>query len=88
VPLLALIIAAVAVFGVEQKVDQAAVNATVAKQLAESQSQGRRIALGVTCGALRGVEDAGRAVITQRLPVLSAGESARGAHAGGDRSGV
>jgi hypothetical protein len=68
VPLLALIIAAVAVFGVEQKVDQAAVNATVAKQLAESQSQGRRIALGVTCGALRGVEDAGRAVITQRLP--------------------
>jgi hypothetical protein len=66
--LFALIIAAYAVFGIEQKVDQAAVDATVAKRLAFQQSEGRRIALGVTCGALRGVEDAGRLVLTQRLP--------------------
>jgi methionine synthase II (cobalamin-independent) len=70
--LFALIIAAIAVFSVEQKVDQAAVNATVAKKLAKQQSEGRRVALGVTCGALRGVEDAGRLVLTQRLPGTSA----------------
>jgi hypothetical protein len=75
VPLVALVIAALAVLGVERKVDAQAVDARVAKsearvakRLAESQVEGRRIALGVTCGALRGVEDAGRLVLTQRLP--------------------
>jgi hypothetical protein len=68
VPLAALVIAALAVISVERKVDQATVDATVAKRLAETQSDGRRIALGVTCGALRGVEDAGRLVLTNRLP--------------------
>jgi hypothetical protein len=68
VPLAALMIAAFAVLGVERKVDQATVNATVAKRLAQTQGEGRRVALGVTCGALRGVEDAGRLVLTQRLP--------------------
>jgi hypothetical protein len=66
--LVALLIAAIAVFGTESKVEQAQVDATVAKQLAKQQSDGRRIALGVTCGALRGVEDAGRLVLTNRLP--------------------
>jgi hypothetical protein len=75
VPLVALVIALFAVLGVERKVDQQAVDARVAKaeartakQLAEAQSEGRRIAVSVTCGALRGVEDAGRLVLTQRLP--------------------
>lgn len=68
VPLLALLIALFAVVGVEQKVDQAAVEATVAKRAAESQREGRGVAVGIICGALRGVEDAGRLVLTDRLP--------------------
>ena len=75
VPLVALIIAAFAVIGLEDKVDQQAVDSRVAKaeartakQLAETQQDGRRVALGVTCGALRGVEDAGRLVLTNKLP--------------------
>jgi methionine synthase II (cobalamin-independent) len=79
VPLIALLIAAYAVFSVEDKVDRAdvraetaKVEATTAKRLAEQQSEGRKVALGVTCGALRGVEDAGRLVLTQRLPGTSA----------------
>jgi hypothetical protein len=63
VPLLALVIAAYAVLGVERKVDQAAVDATVAKRVAVSQSEGRRIAIGITCGAVSSVIEAGRATI-------------------------
>jgi hypothetical protein len=68
VPLAALLIAAYAVIGVEQKVDQATVNATVAKRVADAQREGRRVATGIICGALRGVQDAGRLVLTDRLP--------------------
>jgi hypothetical protein len=75
VPAICLILLGVYYIGLVDKVDRNAVNARVAKseaatakKLAETQSEGRRIALGVTCGALRGVEDAGRLVLTQRLP--------------------
>jgi hypothetical protein len=68
VPLIALLIAAYAVLSVENKVDQATVNATVAKKVADSQRQGRRVATGIICGALAGVQDAGRLVLTDRLP--------------------
>jgi hypothetical protein len=68
VPLAALLIAAYAVISVENKVDQATVNATVAKKVAASQRAGRAVATGIICGALRGVEDAGRLALTDRLP--------------------
>jgi hypothetical protein len=75
VPAIALVLLGFVFLGLENKVDENAVDArvakveaTTAKRLAESQSEGRRVALGVTCGALRGVEDAGRLVLTQRLP--------------------
>lgn len=75
VPLLAIAVAAFAVFGVEGKVDDATVNAkvakveaTTAKRVAAAQKDGRRVAVGITCGALMGVEDAGRLVLTDRLP--------------------
>jgi hypothetical protein len=75
VPLIAVLGLIYAVVGIEGKVDQSAVEARVAaveaqtaKDLARTQSNGRRVALGVTCGALRGVEDAGRMALTQRLP--------------------
>jgi hypothetical protein len=75
VPAVCLVLLGFVFLGLQDKVDQNAVNARVAKaealtakQLAQTQSEGRRIALGVTCGALRGVEDAGRLVLTQRLP--------------------
>ncbi len=68
VPLAALAIALFAVLGVEKKVDQATVNATVAKKVAAAQKQGRRVATGIICGALRGVQDAGRLALTDRLP--------------------
>jgi hypothetical protein len=70
-PILATIavgIAAVAVFSVEDKVDQATVDAGVAKRVADAQRAGRRVAVGITCGALRGVEDASRMILTDTLP--------------------
>jgi hypothetical protein len=68
VPLAALVIALFAVVGVEQKVDKAAVNATVAKKVADAQRAGRGVSIGIICGALRGVQDAGRLALTDRLP--------------------
>jgi hypothetical protein len=75
VPAIALVLLGFVFLGLESKVDEqgvdastAKVEARIAKRLAETQSNGRRISLGVTCGALRGVEDAGRLVLTNRLP--------------------
>ena len=75
VPAVALVMLGFVIIEMQNKVDQNAVNARVAKaeastakKLAQTQSEGRRIALGVTCGALRGVEDAGRLVLTNKLP--------------------
>jgi hypothetical protein len=75
VPLLAVGIAAYAVLSVEDKVDQQAVDAEVAKaeartatRVADAQKEGRRVAVRITCGALLGVEDAGRLALTDRLP--------------------
>jgi hypothetical protein len=75
VPLIALMIAAYSVIGLEDKVDDAdvkaataRVEAATAKKLAATQTAGRKVSIGIICGALRGVEDAGRLVLTQRLP--------------------
>lgn len=67
-PAIAIAIACVAVFGLEDKVDQNAVDATTAKRVAEAQREGRRVAVSIMCGGLRGVEDAGRLTLTDRLP--------------------
>jgi hypothetical protein len=63
VPLLALIIAAYAVFGVEDKADKAGVKAAVAAQVTSSQVEGRRTAVAITCGAVSAVIESGRASI-------------------------
>jgi hypothetical protein len=75
VPAICLVALGLYGLGLADKVDRntvdarvAKIEASTAKRLAEAQSNGRRISLGVTCGALRGVEDAGRLVLTQRLP--------------------
>jgi hypothetical protein len=74
VPLAALVIATFAVVGLEDKVDDAdvkaataRVEAATAKKLAATQTAGRKVSIGIICGALRGVEDAGRLVLTNRL---------------------
>lgn len=61
VPLFAIIVAFIAVLGVEDKIDK--VDAFQTQQI-----EGRRIAIDVLCGGVYGVEVAGRAIITQRLP--------------------
>jgi hypothetical protein len=63
-PLLGVLIAAYAVFGFEGKVDQAAVDARIAKSSASNQAEGRRIAIAVLCGFGNGVELAGKASIS------------------------
>ena len=75
VPAVCLVMLGFVLLSLTGKVDEQAVNAEtakvearIAKKLATTQSDGRRVSLGVTCGALRGVEDAGRAVLTGTLP--------------------
>jgi hypothetical protein len=68
VPLLAILIAAYAVLGIESKVDRAEVKATTAEQVAASQREGRRNAVAIVCGATSAIIEAGRASI------LSGGE--------------
>ena len=64
VPLVALVIAAYAVFGLEDKVDKTAVDVQVARRVADSQREGRQTAVAITCGAISAVIEAGRATIT------------------------
>lgn len=61
VPLFAIVVAFIAVLGVEDKVDKV-------DAFQQQQVEGRRIAIDVICGGVYGVELAGRSVITQRLP--------------------
>ena len=68
VPLAALLIAAFAVVSSEGKADKAQVDAAVARQATAVQRQGRKAAVGITCGALQGVTEAGRLTLTDRLP--------------------
>jgi hypothetical protein len=68
VTLVAVGLAVYAVFSVEGKADQAAVDAARAEQVAEAQREGRRTAIQVLCGGLRGVEEAGLGILTGTLP--------------------
>jgi hypothetical protein len=54
IPLVALILAYLAIHGTESKVDR--------------QAEGRGVAINVLCGGLRGVEDAGVAILKDELP--------------------
>jgi hypothetical protein len=63
VPLIAVVGLIYAVVGIENKVNQAEVKATTAKQVADAQRVGRRTAVSITCGATSAIIEAGRATI-------------------------
>lgn len=75
VTLAALAIAVFAVVSAEDKADRAEVKAELAQRDAEANRRqamttraGRQVAIQVLCGGLAGVEEAGRLVLTDRLP--------------------
>jgi hypothetical protein len=61
VPLIALALACYAVVGLSGKVDKTT-------DALQRQKDGRRVALEVICGSIKGVEDAGRRILTGTLP--------------------
>lgn len=61
VPVIAIVLALVAILGLRGKVDRT-------QSQVDAQREGRRVALEVICGALYGVEEAGRLILLGELP--------------------